>query len=199
MKLYDPNYSADSSLPTSSTSSPTPSPFVTIELPEKSATAPVKPVSSLSSLSSSSSSPSLKPQSSLSSSSTTVSTATTTSSSASSKSKPVITVGEVLALHNKMVQKIQQKKYDEAQVLAHQLLDIDSTGSNGLVYYNLACVESVNGHVANSLTYLQLALQNGYKNFASIYKDSDLVQVREDAGYAGFFLFLCFFVFFSFR
>ena len=92
---------------------------------------------------------------------------------------------ELLDFHKQMVVKIGQKKYDEAREFAQKILEIDPKGSNGIVHYNLACVEAQTGNTQKSLLYLKHALMRDYTNYATIYKDADLVQVRKDAQFPG--------------
>ena len=48
----------------------------------------------------------------------------------------------------------------------------------GLVYYNIACVYSRMNQGKEAFTNLELAINNGYKNFDHIQKDDDLVWLR---------------------
>lgn len=53
-----------------------------------------------------------------------------------------------------------------------------------LVLYNLSCAYSRSEDAEKSLSYLQLAIENGYTNLEHIMSDSDLVFVRKDANFS---------------
>jgi len=66
----------------------------------------------------------------------------------------------------------------EDAVKAYQIAIELNYDKPGLVYYNIACVYSRMNHSKEAFANLELAINNGYKNFDHIQKDDDLVWLR---------------------
>ena len=62
---------------------------------------------------------------------------------------------------------------------------ISQKGLNAETAYNLACVESLAGCLADGLRYLPEAVGLGFRNRESLLKDPDLAAVRGLPGFAG--------------
>ncbi|UOG39968.1 tetratricopeptide repeat protein (plasmid) [Leptospira noguchii] len=61
------------------------------------------------------------------------------------------------------------RSYELAELLNYERKD--------LLYYNLACAYSLKNQDEKALTYLDKAVENGYKNFNYFFEDDDLKQV----------------------
>ena len=66
----------------------------------------------------------------------------------------------------------------EDAVKAYQIALNLNYDKPGLIYYNKACVLSIMHKRESAFTNLELAINNGYKNFDHIQQDEDLVWLR---------------------
>jgi tetratricopeptide (TPR) repeat protein len=69
-------------------------------------------------------------------------------------------------------------RYEEALDIYKRCIEINPKAKDGYLY-NIGCAYSLMGHPEKALLYLEQALQNGYKNFEWIEKDSDWGNIRE--------------------
>ncbi|MBI1227539.1 MAG: hypothetical protein GC192_20065 [Bacteroidetes bacterium] len=71
-------------------------------------------------------------------------------------------------------------KYSKAIELNKKIISLNPDSS--LYYYNIACLESLLNHNSQSLDWLELAIQHGYK-YEQIETDSDLENIRSEEQY----------------
>ncbi|HNR88393.1 MAG TPA: tetratricopeptide repeat protein [Spirochaetota bacterium] len=77
---------------------------------------------------------------------------------------------------------IDVKRYDEAIRAYEAALALDTVASKThLIYYNMACAESLAKRIANALTNIEMALRNNYYHYAHLRSDADLANVRAAA------------------
>jgi Flp pilus assembly protein TadD len=76
---------------------------------------------------------------------------------------------------------LKTKKIDAARDYFLKVVSLG--GSSADVQYNLACVESLSGHPAQALTYLESAFRLGFRDRESIERDSDLNAIRHLPGF----------------
>jgi tetratricopeptide (TPR) repeat protein len=69
------------------------------------------------------------------------------------------------------------KEYNEAKMVYHKAYELGNNKSSTLLY-NLACIYSLEGRITKALKYLDEALQNGYRDFEHVSKNSDLANIR---------------------
>ncbi|MCF8238677.1 MAG: caspase family protein [Saprospiraceae bacterium] len=68
---------------------------------------------------------------------------------------------------------------ESRQVLARFISACAGHSDLATAYYNLACVESLSGHIGISLEALELSIQSGFTNFSHIRSDSDLKALQD--------------------
>jgi tetratricopeptide (TPR) repeat protein len=75
------------------------------------------------------------------------------------------------------------RDYDEAVRAYREALGLDITGRKAhLVYYNMACAESLANRIPAALASLDRALQYNYPYFAHLQSDGDLANLRKAQG-----------------
>ena len=79
---------------------------------------------------------------------------------------------------------MQEKNYSRARELIGELFLLDKE-DNG-AWYDLACIEALDGHPDKALDCLKKAVDYGYANFRHIEHDPDLDSIRKLPGYKDF-------------
>ena len=86
-----------------------------------------------------------------------------------------------LQLHQLTVGFFRQGRYREGAACEEIILDV--TPDDPVAAYNLACAYSLMGARKDAVKYLKVAVNSGFKDWASMDKDTDLNNIRKEPGY----------------
>lgn len=86
-----------------------------------------------------------------------------------------------LQLHQLTLDFFRQGRYREGAACEEIILDV--TPDDPVAAYNLACAYSMMGARKDAVKFLVLAVQSGFKDWASMEKDTDLNNIRKEPGY----------------
>ena len=77
------------------------------------------------------------------------------------------------------------KYWEEAESCYLKAIDLKvpagytkETPSDGMVFYNVACIEALKKNTKEALRYLELSFQNGYADFKEMATDTDMDNIR---------------------
>jgi tetratricopeptide (TPR) repeat protein len=76
---------------------------------------------------------------------------------------------------------LSDKKYKEAEDMFKEQATLQP--ENPIPIYNIACAESLQGNISESLVFLNKAVDLGYKDLDHMLKDEDLVNIRNTEGF----------------
>lgn len=93
----------------------------------------------------------------------------------------VLTEGQRVELHDKAIQRLRAKEYDEAEKILLRILK--SFPKDATALYNLACTYSLTSKKEKAIEYLEKAIKTGFTDVSHIQKDTDLDNIREEEGY----------------
>ena len=119
----------------------------------------------------------------------TTTTTTTTATTATATTRPVTTREATQARLRRVVELslcferlAAEGRIAEARPLLEVMLRLDP--KNGMVWYNLACVDARTGEPKQALVCLEKALEFGFSDFRHMTRDSDLDSLRKLPGFA---------------
>jgi hypothetical protein len=91
---------------------------------------------------------------------------------------------KIWLLHNKALTLMSIGDHNSLFKAKDILLEILTHQSNDpIVYYNLACVESLIGNVDQAISYLKISISEGYNDYLHMIEDPDFNNIRNSEGY----------------
>ncbi len=89
--------------------------------------------------------------------------------------------GFIAAQNNLAMAYAADRQYDQALAAFKKLIELDPNDASN--YYNMAVLYALQNNVPDSIAWLKLAVNKGYRNWELIKTDKDLANIRNSEDY----------------